>query len=86
MPTSAPSNENLKRALQPMPADIGRLLKERRLERAYKVRPAYQRNDYLGWIARARRPDTRRKRIDQMLDELERGDAYMKMEYNGPRQ
>ncbi|KKB06861.1 hypothetical protein VE25_20505 [Devosia geojensis] len=86
MTTSAPSSENLKRALQPMPADIGRLLKERHLERAYEMRPAYQRNDYLGWIARAKRADTRQKRIDQMLDELARGDAYMKMEYNGPRE
>jgi Uncharacterized protein conserved in bacteria len=86
MATQAPTTQNLKRPLQEMPADIGRLLRERHLERAYQVRPAYQRNDYLGWIARAKRPDTRRKRIDQMLDELERGDAYMKMEYNGPRE
>jgi len=86
MATEAPSTDNLKRPLQEMPADIAQLLKDRHLERAYAVRPAYQRNDYLGWIARARRADTRRKRIDQMLDELERGDAYMKMAYNGPRE
>lgn len=81
-----PSADNLKRPLQPMPDDIARMLAERGLERAYAVRPAYQRNDYLGWIARAKRPDTRQKRIDQMLDELERGDAYMRMAYDGPRE
>ena len=31
----------------------------------------YQRNDYLGWIARARREATFQKRLAQMLDELE---------------
>ena len=86
MATQSPSPENLKRPLQPMPDEVARLLAERGLERAYAVRPAYQRNDYLGWIARARRPDTRRKRIDQMLDELKRGDAYMRMAYDGPRE
>ncbi|HBD01417.1 MAG TPA: hypothetical protein DC053_22020, partial [Lachnoclostridium sp.] len=34
------------------------------------------------WITRARRPETRRKRIDQMLDELRSGDAYMGMAYS----
>ncbi len=47
-------------------------------------RPPYQRNDYLGWIARAKRPDTRAKRIAQMLDELAKGTSYMNMPYNGP--
>ena len=42
-------------------------------------RPPYQRNDYIGWITRAKLPATRQKRLEQMLDELEKGDAYMKM-------
>ena len=37
---------------------------------AYGVRPPYQRNDYIGWITRAKRKETRRRRLDQMLDEL----------------
>ncbi len=48
---------------------------------AYEDRPPYQRNDYLAWIARAKREDTRRKRLNQMLDELEAGDRYMKMSW-----
>ena len=34
-----------------------------------------------GWITRAKLPDTRSKRLDQMLDELERGGVYMNMEW-----
>ncbi|MBZ9748039.1 YdeI/OmpD-associated family protein [Mesorhizobium sp. CO1-1-7] len=37
----------------------------------------------MGWIGRAKRPDTRRKRLDQMLDELERGGVYMNMVWHG---
>lgn len=85
MPAIRPSNDKLQRPLNPMPDDIARLLSERGLQAAYAVRPAYQRNDYLGWIARARRAETRQKRIDQMLDELEAGNAYMRMPYHGPR-
>ena len=40
---------------------------------AYRGRPAYQQNDYLAWIARAKRPETKEKRLAQMLEELERG-------------
>jgi uncharacterized protein YdeI (YjbR/CyaY-like superfamily) len=70
---------DLKRPKQPMPAHIERALSERGLTRAYRARPAYQQNDYLGWIARAVRDSTKDKRLEPMLDELERGDVYMKM-------
>lgn len=73
----------LTRAQNPMPDDIAALLDERGLRAAYDARPPYQRNDYLGWIARAKRDVTRQKRIDQMLDELEAGNAYMKMSWSG---
>jgi uncharacterized protein YdeI (YjbR/CyaY-like superfamily) len=48
---------------------------------AYHSRPPYQQNDYIGWINRAKRPETKQKRLDQMLYELERGDLYMKMDF-----
>jgi len=73
----------LQREINPMPADIAARLAAQGLRGAYKARPPYQRNDYLGWIARAKRPETRQKRIDQMLAELARGDRYMKMEWRG---
>ena len=67
--------------MQPMPEDIADRLASEGLVEDYADRPFYQRNDYLGWIARARRPETRAKRIDQMIDELRRGGVYMKMEH-----
>jgi hypothetical protein len=47
----------------------------------YEERPAYQQNDYIGWITRAKRQATREKRLHQMLDELEIGGVYMNMEH-----
>jgi len=68
-----------------MPASVRRALSERGLLRAYRARPAYQQNDYLGWIARAKREVTQQKRLEQMLDELERGDVYMKMAWRADK-
>jgi uncharacterized protein YdeI (YjbR/CyaY-like superfamily) len=48
---------------------------------AYDRRPPYQRNDYLGWILRAKRQETKEKRLAQMLDELQAGTEYMKMDW-----
>jgi uncharacterized protein YdeI (YjbR/CyaY-like superfamily) len=62
-----------------MPSFIHAALVETALLPAYRARPPYQRNDYVGWITRARRPDTRDRRLSQMLGELARGDRYMKM-------
>lgn len=73
----------LKRALNPMPDDIRTALTKQGLMAAYDDRPDYQKNDYLGWIARAKRAETRHKRLDQMLDELKRGGVYMNMPWLG---
>lgn len=64
-----------------MPDFIRDALTAKQLTAAYEARPPYQRNDYIGWITRAKLPATRQKRLEQMLDELARGDAYMKMPY-----
>ena len=72
---------NLSRPRQPMPDFVRGALIENELFDAYRSRPAYQQNDYLGWINRAKRPETKQKRVDQMLYELQRGDLYMKMDY-----
>ncbi len=73
----------LTRKIQPMPAHIRNALEKRGLMESYRARPAYQRNDYLSWIGKAKLADTRQKRLDQMLDELERGGVYMNMAWNG---
>jgi len=71
----------LKRPRHPMPEFVRTALESRNLIEAYLRRPAYQQNDYIGWITRAKLPATRKKRLEQMLDELFRGDVYMKMAY-----
>lgn len=72
---------NLKRPRYPMPDFVKEALLERDMMDAYRDRPAYQQNDYIGWITRAKRQETIEKRLAQMLEELERGDRYMKMVY-----
>ena len=72
---------SLSRPIQPMPPFARQALVVSDLLLAYSRRPPYQRNDYLGWINRAKRPETKQKRLDQMLYELERGDLYMNMAY-----
>lgn len=68
-----------RRQRHPMPDDVRRALEDAGLTDAYGQRPPYQQNDYLGWIASAKRQDTRARRLRQMLDELAAGDVYMKM-------
>lgn len=74
-------SSGLKRPRHPMPAFVRDALIDRGLLGAYRARPAYQQNDYVGWISRAKREETRQKRLAQMLEELRAGDRYMKMRY-----
>ena len=69
----------LKRALQPMPGFVAEALEREALRALYDARPDYQRNDYLGWINKAKREATKQKRLAQMLQELREGDVYMDM-------
>jgi uncharacterized protein YdeI (YjbR/CyaY-like superfamily) len=71
----------LRRKRYAMPDYVRDALIRNSLMQAYKVRPSYQQNDYVGWITRAARDATRRRRVAQMLEELARGDRYMKMPY-----
>lgn len=71
----------LKRDVYPMPDDVGDRLNAENLMEVYRGRPPYQQNDYIGWITRAKRPETRSKRIQQMIDELFDGHCYMGMTY-----
>ena len=78
-------SSRLKRPRHPMPEFVRSALESRNLLSQYLQRPAYQQNDYIGWITRAKLPATRQKRLDQMLDELFRGDVYMKMAYQAKK-
>lgn len=75
----------LTRTRYKMPDYIRAALTEHGLMDAYHARPDYQQNDYIGWILRAKRDETKEKRLTQMLDELERGDEYMKMKWRPKR-
>ncbi|AUX41673.1 hypothetical protein SOCE26_030950 [Sorangium cellulosum] len=74
-------SSGLKRPRYPMPDFVRNALGERGLMDAYTQRPAYQQNDYIGWILRAKRQETKESRLRQMLDELERGGVYMNMKH-----
>lgn len=73
---------SLTRDIHPVPDFVREALAESGLFNAYHARPPYQQNDYIGWIMRAKLEATRQKRLNQMLNELKRGDAYMKMKYS----
>ncbi|MCB1829215.1 MAG: YdeI/OmpD-associated family protein [Gammaproteobacteria bacterium] len=72
---------NLKRGRQPMPEFVKHALSENGLTEAYRERPAYQQNDYLGWIQQAKMEETKQRRLAQMIEELKAGGIYMKMKY-----
>ena len=64
-----------------MPSFVKQALEERDLMSDYEARPAYQQNDYIGWIKNAKLKETKEKRLLQMLEELEKGGIYMKMSH-----
>ena len=71
----------LKRKRHPVPEFIKVALENRGLMSDYRGRPAYQQNDYIGWIEQAKKQQTKEKRLAQMLEELELGGVYMKMQH-----
>ena len=75
----------LKRPHYPMPDFVRAALEKHALMAAYRARPPYQQNDYIGWITRAKREATQQKRLGQMLAELEQGDVYMRMDWKPKR-
>jgi hypothetical protein len=73
----------LKRKKNPMPAWVRLALNESGLMAKYRARPAYQQNDWVGWIAAPKLEATRQKRLASMLEELDEGTHYMRMKWNG---
>jgi uncharacterized protein YdeI (YjbR/CyaY-like superfamily) len=70
---------------QPMPGNIKAALQKRKLLEAFDARPAYQRDEYLKWVALAAGPAAKQKRLDQMLDELEKGGLFKGEPYTPPK-
>jgi uncharacterized protein YdeI (YjbR/CyaY-like superfamily) len=71
------------RKREEMPDFVAEAFEARGLREKYDARPPYQRNDYLLWINKAKQDETKRKRLQQMLDELEDGQVYMRMTWSG---
>ena len=57
------------RARHVMPADLAEALRASGTRSDYESRPAYQRNDYVGWITAAKSAQTRSRRIAQMIED-----------------
>ena len=72
---------NLTRPIHPMLDCAEDALNIHGLTDAYRTRSAHQQNDYIGWITRFKRPKTKLKRLNQMLDELRTGGIYMRMDH-----
>ena len=80
-PSKKASTTRTLRPRHPMPEFIRNALEESNLTTAYRKRPPYQRNDYIGWITQAKQESTRNRRLKQMLEELAGGTHYMKMQW-----
>jgi len=65
-----------------MPEYIEKALEVNGVKKDYLERPAYQRNDYLGWIERAKKEATKQKRLNLMLQELKIDGVYMNMKHS----
>jgi len=77
-----PVSRTLKRPILAMPDVVRDALRARDLMGAYDARPPYQRNDYMSWVTRAKRPETQQKRLETMLRELASGSGYMGLPYD----
>ena len=75
----------LSRPIHPMPDFVTKALDAADLRGAYDARPPYQRNDYVGWINAAKRDETKKRRLRQMLAELAAGEGYMNMPWRPRR-
>ncbi len=67
-----------------MPGLVRDALERRGLMPVYLACPDYQQNDYIRWITEARQPETRHRRLDQMLQELDCGHLSMKVAWGVP--
>lgn len=69
------------RAMYAMPEEMKEALKREGLEEAYALRPPYQRNDYIAWVVEAKREETKKSRLEQMLQELRDQDKFKNQPY-----
>jgi hypothetical protein len=71
----------LTRVLKKMPVSVRQALAKAGLAAAYRARPAYRQNDCPSWIRCAKLPQTKHKRLEEILEDLRRGDWTIGMAY-----
>lgn len=59
-----------------LPAEYETVLKSRGVLDDYRKRPYYQQKGWIQWIELAKQPETKQKRIEKMIQEIEEG-SYM---------
>ena len=59
-----------------MPGSVSSALAKKNLMEAFRARPDYQQNGYLKWISDGAGPAAKQRRLDQMLDELQKGGLF----------
>jgi len=69
------------RRVHDIPDYVAAVLDENALWERCRARPPYRQNDYIGWITRRKREETRAKRRGAMPGELRAGSGYMGMEW-----
>lgn len=82
---SGPDKNLAAMSKQPMPGFVRKALEKRNLVDAFRARPAYQQNDYLFWIAQAKLEPMKQQRLAQMLDELDKGNAFKGAPWEPPK-
>jgi hypothetical protein len=81
---SGPDKTLAAKAQHAMPGFVRKALDKRNLTDAYRARPSYQQNAYLQWIADGKIQALMEKRLDQMLDELTKGNVFKGEPYAPP--
>lgn len=74
-----------KREPKPMPGFVKGALAKAKLLDAFRARPEYQREEYLGWIDRAIGKTEKDKRLAQLVEELGKGNVYMGEAWEPPK-
>ena len=81
---SGPDRNLAAKSQHAMPGFVRKALDKRNLTDAFRARPAYQQNAYMQWIAEGKIQTAMDKRLEQMLDELAKGNVFKGEPYAPP--
>ncbi len=81
---SGPDRNLAAKSQHQMPGFVRKALEKHKLVDAFRARPAYQQNGYMGWIAEGKIQALMDKRLEQMIDELTKGNVFKGEPYTPP--